>query len=273
MRKVLDAAEYYRHYVIPRMQNQHLEADSGLVRLLTSGEKRAPYKKTLMSLHPNVKGENVDATADDPGLLDRYRSDTEEKFDVISGADLDKVTTGTETDFDALLAAVTNVAPGGTGATAYHRAVEKLLTALLYPALDLPVIEQEIHDGRKRIDIRYTNIARKGFFHWLHQTLNVNTSYVPVECKNYSNQLTNAETDQLSGRFSIQTGSVGILCYRGYDDKSLVVSRCRDTALDGRGYIIALDDSDLFEMVEERKRIEDGDGFTYLWRRFDELVQ
>lgn len=62
-----------------------------------------------------------------------------------------------------LLADVIRVVPGGAEATIYHRAVEKLLTALLYPALDLPVIEQEIHDGGKRIDIRYTNIARKDF--------------------------------------------------------------------------------------------------------------
>lgn len=138
--------------------------------------------------------------------------------------------------------------------------------------MDFPVIEREIHEGRKRIDINYTNIARKGFFHWLHAVHNVNASYIPVECKNYSNEIANPELDQLSGRFSVQRGVVGILCHRGYGDKASVVKRCRDTALDGRGYIIALDDDDLAEMVEERKNIEDGEGFTYLWGRFAELI-
>lgn len=157
------------------------------------------------------------------------------------------------------------MAPGDAGATKYHRAIETLLTALFYPALDMPVIEQERHEGRKRIDIDYTNIATRGFFYWLHSTHKVACSFVPVECKNYTRPLKNPEYDQLSGRFGAQRGFVGILCFRGFKDKKSVIKHCRDAARDGRGYMLALDDDDLKALVAERKNLETCENFELLW--------
>jgi hypothetical protein len=75
---------------------------------------------------------------------------------------------GTERpDFDAMLRKVEEIPAGQEHATRYHLAVEGLLTALFYPALTSPRIEYPIHEGRKRIDITYTNNARQGFFWWL----------------------------------------------------------------------------------------------------------
>jgi hypothetical protein len=34
------------------------------------------------------------------------------------------------------------------------------------------------------------------------------------------------------------------LTCRSFDNKALFVKRCRDTAIDGRGYILAVDDDD-----------------------------
>jgi hypothetical protein len=76
---------------------------------------------------------------------------------------------------------------------------------------------------------------------------------VVVECKNYGSELGNPEFDQLTDRFAPQRGQIGILCYRGFGDKGDVIRRCRDTALDGRGYLIALDHDDLATLVEERR--------------------
>lgn len=103
--------------------------------------------------------------------------------------------------------------------------MERLLTALLYPALDAPQIEYHLHAGRERIDTLYTNIATRGFFRWLHAVGGVPCSFAPVECKNYSKKLGNPEYDQLSRRFSVQCGQVGILCYGGFIDKAAVMQR------------------------------------------------
>ena len=70
---------------------------------------------------------------------------------------------GTERpDFDAMLRQVEEIP--GPSTLLDIIAVEELLTALFYPALTDPRIEHPIHEGRKRIDITYTNNARQGFF-------------------------------------------------------------------------------------------------------------
>jgi hypothetical protein len=271
-RNVLNAAGYYDHHVLPYLQQRHLDANTELVRVLKSGERRAPSKKTLREQHPDVKGTNTEITAADPGLLRAYREDAERRFDPIGHTDLGQATGAGPPDFDGLLAEVLACTPGAADATRYQHAVERLLTALLYPALDNPVLEQRIHHGRKRIDIDYTNIATRGFFHWLHAVFGVNASYVPVECKNYTEDPANPEFDQLAGRFSIQRGHVGLLCFRSSADKDLIVQRCADAAVSGRGYMLPLDDEDLKALVDERKQLADGQDFRFLHDRFKQIT-
>ncbi len=176
-----------------------------------------------------------------------------------------------EPDWDALLNDVTSLPTGKATAGHYERAIESLLTALWYPSLSNPEMQAEIHDGRKRIDITYTNIATCGFFHWL--ALHYRAPLIFVECKNYSEDPANPELDQLAGRFSRQRGQFGILVCRGIANKSLFAERCRDTALDDRGYIVYLDDSDLQSLIDDRRSGESPLEFGLLQTRFGELIK
>jgi hypothetical protein len=133
------------------------------------------------------------------------------------------------------------------------------------------VRESRIHSGRKRIDISYTNNATEGFFSWVIDVHGTPAAIVAVECKNYGASIGNPEFDQLTGRFSPRRGRLGFLCHRGFNSKADVIQRCRDAALDDRGYIIALDDSDIKNLVEARKA-GDRTTFAYLLARFRELV-
>ncbi|MEU3645545.1 hypothetical protein AB0E59_19340 [Lentzea sp. NPDC034063] len=267
------AQTYYRHFVVPVLQDEHYAANSELVRLLKSGARRPPTKKSIMGLHPDVKETNVEVTERSPNLLGDYREDARQKFHLIDIDELNEAVGSPPAKFDELLEAALRVTPGSDGATAYHTAVEKLLTALLYPALDMPKIERPVYGGRKRIDIDYANVARKGFFHWFHSVHGQPCSFVPVECKNYSQKLKNPEYDQLTGRFSVQTGVLGILCYRGISNKSEVADHCRDAATSGRGYILALDDDDLRTLVEERKTVPGGEELMFFFHRFRTILQ
>ncbi len=83
--------------------------------------------------------------------------------------------------------------------------------------MTLPRRESTIHHGRKRIDIRYVNSARSGFFDWLSQRYP--SSHIWIERKNYERELGNPEMDQIAGRFSPQRRRVGFLVYREYADK------------------------------------------------------
>jgi hypothetical protein len=84
-----------------------------------------------------------------------------------------------------------------------------LLSAVLYPSLASPVKQDEIHEGRKRIDITYLNEAKHGFFDWLAR--HHPASHVFFECKNYGKEVGNPELDQLSGEILTVPGPCGCL--------------------------------------------------------------
>jgi hypothetical protein len=187
-----------------------------------------------------------------PQLLEKYREDHKGLSRPLTHRQIADAEDTEEPDWDALLAAVTVVAVGRDGAEAYEKAIEALFSAMFYPVLTNPIFQNEIHGGRKRIDITYTNMALEGFFFWLSR--HVASSYTHFECKNYASDPANPELDQLSGRFSPNRGRFGILACRNFADKQLFAERCRDTAQDKRGFIIALDDADVAELVQLRRR-------------------
>lgn len=132
---------------------------------------------------------------------------------------------------------------GKRSATVYHRQIASLLQDIFASSFGPAVIEQEIDQGRKRLDIVYPNIAERGFFRWL--SLHRQASHVVVECKNYVADIANPELDQLTGRFAPWRSEVGLLVNRQLGDKDRLIARCRDAAQAGRGIVIPLDDGDL----------------------------
>lgn len=268
-----DPGEYYRHYILTEYQRLELAAGSALVQTLKRGDKRVTKKAVERKhfINKSTKQANVDGTIQEPSVLAKYRINARNKRRPLTHDVIADRTNTPAPDWDALLADVFRIAPGKEAADDYHRAVEALLTPLFFPSLDMPVREHQIHSGRKRIDINYTNVARLGFFHWLHDVQKVPCSFVPVECKNFSKSLKNPEFDQLAGRFSVNRGQFGILCHRGFGDKPKLIQRARDAALDGRGYVVVLDDDDLERLVAARKE-HDGRELTVLLQRFQELI-
>jgi len=53
----------------------------------------------------------------------------------------------------------------------------------------------------------------------------------------------------MSGRFSNLRGWFGIILSRKFKNKDLFVQRCKDTAKDGRGIILCIDDEDIIDML------------------------
>lgn len=271
MTTAFDPAEYYDHYVIPALQDDLMAASRSMAITLRDPFKR-PTKKDTKKEYGGGKGVNLSTTLKHPDILDRYRNVKGRGTEPLSHEDIASSTQSSPPDWDALVAKVRSITAGEDGATAYHHAVEELLTALFYPALDLLSREADLHEGRKRIDIVYTNLARRGFFDWVHRVHGAPAQNVVIECKNYTRNLGNPELDQITGRFAPQRGRLGLLLYRGFGDKALVIQRCRDAARDGRGYVVALDDDDLVELVEDRRANPHSIAFDLLRRRFFELV-
>lgn len=278
--------EYYRHHLIPVLQQEELNNPSStLVRTLRNGEKKV-YKQDVMDAFKNTKMNATDFSIERPGVFQTYKEVKSKSPPLpMSHEQFEETTGGRVPDFDALLEKVLNTPTGNRHANEYHSQVERLLTALFYPQLSMPVKEKEILEGRKRVDICYTNTSTRGFFHWL-TARRVPSQYIFVECKNYSRDIENPELDQISSRFSPLRGRVGIIACRSFKNKDLFLKRCRDTAVDGRGFVILLDDSDLEEMVSDMKRaltpVEQRDeleqDWSYPWdfpklkERYDNLI-
>ena len=93
----------------------------------------------------------------------------------------------------------------------------------------------KIHDGRKRIDISFTNAAQTGFFWWVGD--HFPAANIVIECKNYSRPIANPEYDQIAGRFSPSRGRLASWLI-AITRKNKVVDSCRDIVHDDRGFII-----------------------------------
>jgi hypothetical protein len=262
--------EYYRHYLLEHLQDAELGANSSLVQLLKNGRRRVT-KKSLMDKFGTGKSTIITQTRENPEVLVKYKQDKKASPQpLLTHEDLAAIETIPEPNWEQLLLGVTGLTPGDTDAHKYETAVEALMTALFYPFLSYPVPQAKLHDGRKRVDIRYTNTAKSGFFQWL--SANYTAPQIFFECKNYGRELRNPELDQLSSRFSPSRGQVGIIVCRSFENKELFLERCRDTAKDGRGFVIPLDDEDLRTLIESKKTDSSFERLSLLQERFEYLI-
>lgn len=265
-----DVGEYYRHFLLPELQRQHLTSGSALVEVLKN-KKRRVTKKSLMDHYGRDKAAVSSLTETNPAILEKYKRAKEaEPSPPMSNRALAEIENTVNPNLTDLLAKVVKIPAGKKHATEYERAVERLLSALLYPSLTYPQRQKPINEGRKVLDLMFNNNAVEGFFAWLakHYT----APYIFIECKNYTEDVKNPELDQLSGRFSPSRGQFGLLVCRGVSDRKKIDAMCRDTAKDGRGYMIVLDDADLKTLVSAHSAIHVDRTRTLLHERFDRLV-
>jgi hypothetical protein len=232
------------------------------------GEKYVT-KKSVKERHPLIKDDLAAFVQKHPEVLDIYKSlkgatgplendDFEEGFDEAAFA-------------EALTRRLAAISTGNTSAADYHSVAMGICTFLFFPSLIRPIKEREIHEGRKRIDIKYTNAAQSGFFLRMLQAPQTRAISVPFECKNYSKDVANPEFDQLTSRFGHQRGFFGIMLCRTLNGRERIVAASRDAANDGRGYMLVLEDIDLssaLKMVAQGKR---SDIDMFLQTKFDEI--
>lgn len=262
--------EYYDTFVLNFLQSEHIDQNSSLVETLQNGRRRVT-KKSLKERYPLDKDFLASFSQDHPGVLTRYR----DHLGVPASVTDDELVAGfDETIFaSALIDELRRIPLGNDAANRFHDFMKGVLEFLFYPALIYPQKEVEINDGRKRIDIVYTTNPSSGFFERRFLDKRTQASKVMVECKNYSKEMANPELDQIGGRFSRERGYLGFLIGRQFDNRDRFIARCRDTAIAGRGFILAFVDDDIVEMltlVQQRRRSEID---RLLERRFDELLR
>jgi hypothetical protein len=266
-----DVGKYYRSYLLERLRDIELSANTELVYLLKDGKTKRVDKKDVEKKFGSGKAVIVEETRKHPEILERYRKDKRNNYQPPLDHMGISLAEGTpQPNWDNLLQDLVRIPVGKEHFSQYENAVEALLTALFYPSLANPFKQTPIHEGRKRIDLTYTNVATYGFFQWL--SMHYSASHIFIECKNYGREIGNPELDQMAGRFSPSRGQFGIITCRSFENKALFAERCKDTANDNRGFIIALDDEDMIALVEEIKAISSRMSFNVLKLKFDYLI-
>lgn len=262
--------EYYRYFLLPEMQDEHLRSNSSLVETLKSGEKRVT-KKALQDKYGKDKLAVVEQTLIRPNILDEYReAKAESPSSPLTHEQFSEIEHTEKPQLELLLAELKALRTGRESAEDYENIIEKILSVLFYPSLCNPTKQHNIHNGRKRIDITYVNEAKGGFFYWL--SMHYPCPQIFVECKNYGKEVANPEVDQLSGRFSPSRGKVGILICREIQNRELLYKRCQDTAKDQRGFIIPLDDKDVETLINNYIDNEGNQSFDLLHTLWSHLI-
>jgi len=240
--------KYHRHFLLRFLQHEHLRLGTKLVqtRIRRDGsEVRFVTKKSLIERGDAAFDKDYLAsfTQAHPSVFADFKRaertrETSLPIEDLLSQDVESICQHLETK-------LAEIPVGPEDATRYHRLAVSILDFLLYPNLTKPRIEQEIHEGRKRVDILFDNGASSGFFASLANQAQIPCRYVFGECKNYGRDVGNPEVDQLAGRFSVNRGRFGLLLCRDVADMDRLLARCRDTFSDQRGLIIPLTDIDL----------------------------
>lgn len=269
-RLCLDSQEFYNKQITDFLIEEHLTANSSLVHVIKKTQERKVYKKDVREEQPMSKRLVAEMVRDNPHLLDLFKEIAAKSSFVISFSEDQP---SIHEVCRALSSALPALPSGRDYADDYHRLMQGIFTALFFPNLIQPHKEWEINDGRKRIDIVYTNSGESGFFSQRRNDQNTHANLVIVECKNYSNDIANVEFDQLLGRFDNNRGRFGIMACRSIDNTELLRSRCRDMARGSIGYIIVLTDDDVVEMLEAKAALQDEVIEGILHSKFRELLQ
>ncbi|MBF0216128.1 MAG: hypothetical protein HQL30_03925 [Candidatus Omnitrophica bacterium] len=262
--------EYYGKYILNYLQAEHINANSSLVHTLKKG-KKVVYKKDLKERYACSKEYIYKFSKKHPDILDKYKAAKAKRLKVISDKEI-------TTDLDLkdlvryLIANLKAVNPGNAEAGKYHDLMIGIMEFIFYPYLIYPTKEKEIHEGRKRIDITFTNADTALFFHRLYAINGIPCNFIMIECKNYTNDLNNPELDQLSGRFGPNKGLFGFLVCRRFQDKKLFIQRCKDTAKDNRGFIVALDDDDIITILSYKAKKQEEEIDKLFNDRFREVM-
>jgi hypothetical protein len=175
-------------------------------------------------------------------------------------------------ELNDVLGHLKQIPTGNDAASQYHDFILDTLVQLFSPALANPKKEQEINEGRKRIDIAFTNRDTKGFFYFLSSIHQVRCPYIFFECKNYGKDVANPEIDQLAGRFSDIRGKLGFLVCRSVSARDTLLRRCRDLVRDKGEYVLVLTDDEISDLLRLRA-VQDSDGtLSYLENLLAELT-
>jgi hypothetical protein len=158
-----DSGEYFRHFLLPHLQEVELDANTSLVELLKNGRRRVT-KKALMEKYGTGKATIVRETHKYPEILERYKSSKRDHEHLpLSHEAIAVIENEPGPDWDGLLQRVLTVAPGNDASTEYEEAVD------FYRPFSTPLLRTQLcsiksmRDGSGSISPIQTQLLPVGF--------------------------------------------------------------------------------------------------------------
>ena len=152
--------KYMQHFALNYIQNNMLLFNDPLVQRRKNGTPFVTKKTIRNNEHlGNATDKSWLAvfTEKHPEVFRDFRDQTHSKIQVISNAEITAEPLQEICSF--LIDRLINIPLGPDYATDYHRTIVGIMELLFYPYLCNPVIEREIHEGRKRRDLVFDNCA------------------------------------------------------------------------------------------------------------------
>jgi len=265
----LSKAKYYRNFVLEFLRAEHQHAGDSLSTVLKNGTVVVRIKD-LKEEYPMSVDFLYEFSKDNPKILENYKRELRR-----TAIKKDKAQLNTERkvlNSKERKSILKDIKSGADEATRFHKIAYDSLIHIFAKRVSLPWMEKDINEGRKRIDITFNNIDRKGFFHTLNTIYKIKCPKIIVECKNYGKDIGNPEVDQINGRLNDKRGRFGIIVCRSVKNKKRLIARCKDLLNDNGNYIITLEDSDLLKLLEFRDKKKEASIDSYLRNKLDELI-
>jgi hypothetical protein len=225
------------------------------------GELKEPSKEDLKKELPYSKEDIFDFSLAHPDEIKKYRNGRSPEKSRVNGkptkkADINKLirsVTGIDsTDDIDIQSKLNEIEPGKKDAYKYEDLISGLLTYIFDNELKNPIKQDPIDEGTRRVDITMTNLSKDGFFNDCSK-LGIITRFIYFELKNYTEDVANAEIDQLYGRFGNNTTKFGVIVCRKVKNRNLLIKRIKDQIIKKAEYMICLTDHDICELHKMRK--------------------
>lgn len=254
-----DSEKYARHFVLNFLVSEEIRINSSLVKRkkLKNGEVKTSVVKEDVAKKHNAYSKKFlrTFTKRHPEYFDSFKKTAKAKISSLSNEDILE-NYSNEYYFniiDKLIQGFSEINKGKKDANKFHDHIIACMNFLFYPSLSNPVKEQEIDEGRKRIDLVYNNSAEEGFFFNLPMVKGIPSAYIFIECKNYTKDIANPELDQLNGRFSPNRGKVGFMIFRSCNDEDVLLKRCADYYSANKNLILPMQDRDFIEILTQMR--------------------
>jgi len=264
------ASKYHSHFVVEFLRNEHLRMGGALVQYRKDGAPFVTKKDIIREEAPLDKEFLAAFTKRHPEVFADFKEWFSRTSASIPNRELDDIEPHAVVNY--LKRRLQEIEPGRNHAADYHRTSMSILELVFYPDVVSPKKEKEIHQGRKRVDFTMENAAETGFFFRLPTTHRIPSSFIFIECKNYSTDVANPELDQLAGRFDVNKGQVGLMLCRSVNDMPLLLQRCADAYAAQHDVLLPITDEDLVRMLDAYLALAEAPYETLLTARFRAIV-